>query len=138
MSEVPRRPLFVVQTPMKYALALAALFILPLINSWLVYGGTISKEDLAYSAIASLILVNPLATIVVGAVFAWRHGFSLTAPWLFGIAFLPAALVVYNETALPFALVYVLAGYVGEGVGLGLKRLLAVARERSGNSRPSR
>ena len=131
MSEAPRRPFFVVQTPMKYALLLAALFILPLINSWLVYGGTISNEDLAYSAIASLVLVNPLATIIVAAVFAWRHGFSVTAPWLFGIAFLPAALVVYNETALPFALVYVGAGYLGEGVGLGLKRLLAALRNRS-------
>ena len=76
-------------------------------------------------------LVNPLATIIVAAVFAWRHGFSVTAPWLFGIAFLPAALVVYNETALPFALVYVAAGYLGEGVGLGLKRLLAALRNRS-------
>ena len=124
MSEVPRRPFFVVQTPMKYALILAAVFIMPIINTWLQYGGTITQEDLAYSSIASLVLVNPIATTIVGAVFAWRHGFNLAAPWLFGIAFLPAALVAYNETALPFALVYVAFGYLGEGIGLGLKALV--------------
>ena len=37
---------------------------------------------------------------------------------LFGIVFLPAALIAYNETALPYALVYVVFGLAGEGIGL--------------------
>ncbi|QIK71981.1 hypothetical protein G7070_06520 [Propioniciclava coleopterorum] len=130
MSEAPRRPFFTIGTPMKYALILAAIFMLPIVNSWLKYGGTITDDDLMYSAIASLVLVNPLAVIVVGAVYAWRHGFSATAPLLFGIAFLPAALVAYNETALPYALAYVAFGYLGEGIGLGLKRLRSAVRAR--------
>ena len=130
MSQEPRRPFFNFGTPMKYALILAAVFMMPIVNSWLIYGGTISQQDLYDSAIASLVLFNPLAVLIMGAVFAWRHGFNATAPALFGIVFLPAALIAYNETALPFALVYVAVGFAGEGIGLGLKRVWRRLRPR--------
>lgn len=122
-SDQPQRPFFQVETPMKYALALGALYILPLVNRWLMYGGTISEQDLAASALASLLLINPIATLAAGAIHFARHGFVPLLPWLFGLAFIPAALIAYNDTALPFALVYVVFGFAGEGIGLGLKRL---------------
>lgn len=122
MSE-PRRPFFTIGTPMKYALILAAVFMMPIINSWLVYGGTITNQDLYDSAIASLVLLNPLAVLALGAIYSWRHGFSATVPALFGIVFLPAALIAYNETALPYAVGYAVLGFIGEALGLGLRRV---------------
>ncbi len=130
MSQEPRRPFFTFGTPMKYALILAAVYMMPIVNTWLVYGGTISPQDLLDSALASLVVFNPLAVLIVGAVYAWRHGFNATAPALFGIVFLPAALIAYNETALPYALVYVVFGLAGEGIGLGLARLWRRLRAR--------
>ena len=117
------RPFFTVSTPMKYALWLAVVFILPIVNTWLMYGGTISNEDVTLSALASLLLVNPLASAVAGGVYAWRHGFSAVLPALFAVAFVPAALVAYNDSALPYALGYLVFGFVGQGVALGIQRL---------------
>lgn len=108
---------------MRYALVLAALFIVPIVNSWLMYGGRITQEDLTLSAWASLLMVNPVAALVAGAVYGWRHGFLFLLPWLFGLAFIPAALVVYNVSALPFGLVYTVIGYLGLALGIGLRRL---------------
>lgn len=130
MPEEPRRPFFVIHKPMKYALILAGIFMVPIVNRWLIYGGTITNEDLMYAAIASLVLFNPLSVLVLSAVFAWRHGFNASAPALFGIAFLPAALIAYNETALPFALAYAVLGVLGQGIALGLKRLRGGERPR--------
>lgn len=123
MVEEARRPFFTVERPMKYALFLAAVFIVPIVNTWLMYGGTITAEDVSLSAIASLVLVNPLAATLAGATYAWRHGFLMLLPWLFGLAFIPAALIAYNETALPFGMGYVVFGYLGQGLGLLGRRL---------------
>lgn len=123
-SDQPRRPFFQVETPMKYALALGALFVLPVVNRWLVYGGTISEQDITASALVSLLLLNPLASLVAGAVHLYRHGFTPLLPWLFGLAFIPAALIAYNDTALPYALVYTAFGYLGQGIGWLARRLV--------------
>ena len=60
-DEQPRRPFFTVDAPMRYTLVLAVLYLLPIVNTWLRYGGTITEEDIAMSGVASLLLVNPLA-----------------------------------------------------------------------------
>lgn len=119
-----RRPFFTVERPMKYALTLGALFILPIVNRWLMYGGRVTEDDVQGAALVSLLIVNPLAAIVAGAVYAWRHGFDAFLPWLFGLVFIPAALTIYNDTALPYALIYTVFGYLGEGLALGLTWLL--------------
>lgn len=124
MSEQPARPFFVVERPMKYALLLGVLYLMPIVNTWLMYGGRITGEDVQLSALASLLLINPLATLIAGGVYAWRHGFHALLPWLFGLVFLPAAFVVYNDSALPYALGYTLVGYLGQLVALGIRRLL--------------
>lgn len=123
-SDQPQRPFFQVETPMKYALALGALYILPLVNRWLMYGGTISEQDLAASALASLLLINPIATLAAGAIHFVRHGFVPLLPWLFGLAFIPAALIAYNDTALPYALIYTAFGYLGQGAGWLARRVV--------------
>lgn len=123
MDDQPRRPFFTVDSPMRYTLAMAVLFVLPIVNTWLRYGGTITDEDVTLSGIASLVLVNPVAILVAGAVYTWRHEFSWLLPWLIGLAFVPAALLVYNDTALPFALVYAAVAHLGEGLGILARRL---------------
>lgn len=125
MEDQPRRPLFAVDTPTKYMLWVAAIFMLPMVNTWLLYGGTITKEDITLSAYASLLFLNPLVVLVAGALYAWRHGFHPLLPWLFGLAFIPAALVVYNDTALPYAILYAALAYLGEGITLLTKRLVS-------------
>ena len=122
MEDQPRRPFFNVDTPVKYMLWLAALFLIPIVNTWLIYGGRITQEDLTLSAYASLLFVNPIAVLIAGALYGWRHGFNALLPWLFGLAFIPAALVAYNTTALPYGIGYALIGYLGLGIGIGLKR----------------
>lgn len=124
MAQGSLRPFFTVTTPMKYTLWLAVIYILPIVNTWLMYGNTITPADVTMSAIASLILLNPVATTVAGGIFAWRNGFSAVLPWLFAIAFVPAALVAYNDSALPYALGYAAFGYLGQGIALGARRLL--------------
>lgn len=123
MSEQPRRPFFTVDTSMRYALALMVIYLLPVVNSWLLYGGTITPEDITMSEIASLVVINPLAVLIAGAVYGWRHGFSWLLPWLLGLAFVPAVFLVYNDTALPYALGYAVVAHVGEGLGVLAKRL---------------
>lgn len=125
MSEQPARPFFVVERPMKYALLLGVLYLMPIVNTWLMYGGRVTGEDVHLSALASLLLINPVATMIAGGLYAWRHGFNALLPWLFGLVFLPAALVAYNDTALPYAIGYAAFGYLGQGIALGIKRLMA-------------
>ena len=131
MADQPGRPFFTVETPMKYALMLGAVFLLPILNTWLLYSNTVTPEDVAAASLASLVFVNPLATLAAGALYAWRHGFLMILPWLFGLVFIPSALVAFNETALVFAIVYVLFGYLGQCLGLLGERLVArMARNR--------
>lgn len=131
MEDQPRRPFFEFDTPVKYMLWLAALFLVPIVNTWLLYGGRITPEDITLSAYASLLLVNPIAVVIAGALYGWRHGFNALLPWLFGLAFIPAALVAYNPTALPYGIGYAVLGYVGLGIGIGLKRLATRSQNRS-------
>lgn len=123
MEEQPRRPLFEVNTPTRYMLWMAAIFLLPIVNTWLLYGGTITKEDITLSAYASLLFVNPLVVLVAGGLYAWRHGFHALLPWLFGLAFIPAALVVYNDTALIYAVLYAALAYLGQGIAVVARRV---------------
>ncbi len=124
MQEQPRRPFLTIDTPVTYMLWLAVLFLVPIVNTWLMYGGRVTQADLTLSAYASLLLVNPIAVLVAGGLYGWRHGFHGLLPWLFGLAFIPAALVVYNTTALPFGMVYTALGYAGLGLGIALRRLV--------------
>lgn len=136
MATLSHRPFFTVDTPMKYTLWLAALFLLPLVNTWLLYGGTITADDLLLSAYASLLFVNPALILFAAALYAWRHGFLGILPWLFALAFVPAALVVYNDSALVYAIGYAVIGYAGQGAGLLAHRLWTRWRARSRGQAP--
>lgn len=122
--------LFAVKKPLKYALILAAVYLVPLIHTGLRSSGKLTDFDVKNAAVTSVLLANPLAALVVGGVFGWRHGCNLVAPLLFGVAFLPALLILFNSTALAYVLAYAALGLLGEVSGLGLRWLWGAIRSR--------
>lgn len=101
----------------------AALAVAQLVVPWL--GALIvGDRDVALKSLwlTTLLLVNPVLALVAGALVGHRNG----PDWLFvalaALAFVPAALLVYNDSALIYAVAYGACAALGVGAGLLLRR----------------
>ena len=106
----------------RYGLALAVVFFLGVMNRWLMDGRVITQADVLGGLYATLILVNPLASLVTGVLIGYKHGRIWLFPPLVGVAFIPATYAVYNPSALPYALAYVVFGGAGMLIGHAVDR----------------
>lgn len=79
--------------------------------------------DSATSALfTALLVINPLLNFVLGAFYAWRYGPWMLFPVFTAAVFLPAVYIVYNESALIYGALYLVAGFVGLGLGALVRR----------------
>lgn len=109
-----------------YALVLGLAYVAPAAVAALLHPA--ESTDLRISA---LLLVNPLVTFVVAAAAGFRHGFAWALPPLAAVAWLPATFLAYNDTALPYVLLYALFSVTGLGFGAGLRAVLPGGRPTS-------
>lgn len=72
---------------------------------------------------AALLLFNPVAALTLGAVFGYRHGFRVLFALLITLLFIPAALIVYNDSAFVYLIPYAIAALLGLTLGWALHRL---------------
>ena len=104
-------------------LGLAVLFFLGVMNRWLADGVHITGADVTGGLYATLILVNPVASLVAGALLGYKHGIIWLFAPLAGVAFIPATYVVYNESAMPYAIGYMVFALLGMLVGRLIDRV---------------
>lgn len=78
--------------------------------------------------------VNTVGAVIIGAVFATsQYKVRYFYPLLAGVIFLPAALLLYNKTALAFGLNYALAAYLGFLIAAGFSAIRRVIRKANKN-----
>lgn len=117
----------------RYALGLAIVYFLGIANRFLFDGKFITAEDVLGGLLATLILVNPVATVITGALLGYRYGTIWLFPPLAGLAFVPAVFVVYNDSAFPYALAYMVFAALGMLAGAWFRR---AARRRAAHGLP--
>lgn len=100
------------RSALPFTVALAVLYLLP---------GLI-PADLGLW-LTALLVVNPLATFAASAIAGLRRGFLWQLLPLAALAWLPATFVVYNDSALPYALGYFVFALAGLGFGAGIRGL---------------
>ncbi len=109
-----------------WAAGLAAWYLLPWAGFALAQSG--SPTDAAGLGFAALLLLNPGASFLAGALVGYRHGFSWLLLPLVAVAWVPAVYLVYNDSALPYALLYMAFALAGLGAGVGVRAALARRR----------
>lgn len=83
---------------------------------------TMPPDSAKSALITALIVVNPLLNFVLGAFYGWRYRPWMLFPMFVAIVFLPAVYIVYNNSALVYGVLYLIAGYVGLGLGALVRR----------------
>ncbi len=73
----------------------------------------------------SLLGYFPSMTFCVAMFVGYRQGFAWLLAPLVALAFVPAAFVVYNDSALAYTLAYAVFAVIGLAAGAGLRRLTA-------------
>ncbi len=85
-------------------------------------GGNI--EDIAGMMFMLLLGVYPFYVFIASFICTRYHGFKWFIPILFSAYFLPAALLFFGITAVPYILVYAVFGYFGSlGANLIVRRM---------------
>lgn len=106
-----------------YAVALAVGFLaLPLIGAEVLKAQGADPVIGQSFLVACLIGYFPTMTFGAAMLAGYRHGIAWTMVPLAGLAFLPASRVVYNDTALVYAVVYAVVAVIGLVAGIGLRR----------------
>lgn len=68
---------------------------------------TFSAPIVAQSiAATSLLIINPLYSIISAHIFTAKHGFKWYLPFLIALLFIPAVYILYNDSALVYAAAY--------------------------------
>ncbi len=71
----------------------------------------------------SLLGLNPAASFVVAGLAGYRHGFAWPLLLAVPVLFVPAAYLVYNDSALVYGLLYAVFAALGLAVGWGVRRV---------------
>lgn len=107
-----------------YALALFIVYLLPQAGIWVLQLS--GNPDVATAwkgwALTCLLGVNPLAVVAVSVLYGLRHKFEFLFALLTGALWIPAALTLYNETAMIYLLFYVVFSFGGMALGNILAR----------------
>lgn len=80
-------------------------------------------EDVTGGVFTLLLLAHPAATWLVAAFVAYRHGLMWPLIPLAALWFVPAALLILNDSALIYTLLYAVSALFGLVAGLGVRRL---------------
>lgn len=117
-----------------YLLAIVAAYLVPAAAAPLLLDATTDGKDLAFT---SLLVLNPVVTAVVAALFARRHGSTRWFPALAASLFLPVALVPpLNSSAWVYAALYLVTTSVGIVAGQ-LMRVKVISTSSSETSGPA-
>ena len=74
------------------------------------------------SAMVLLLIVIPLLTLVCGAVYGCRRGFSLLFPLMTAVLFTPTLFIFYNASAWVYLAVYAVIALAGTGIGRAMRK----------------
>ncbi len=118
-----------------YVSAIVAGYLVPAMGAPLLLDGTTDAgKGLVFG---SLLVINPVITAAVGALFARRHGGTWWFPPLAAAAFVPVALVPpLNSSAFVYAALYLVTTAVGVGLGQ-LIRVKVISTSREPTSGPA-
>lgn len=103
------------RTLLPYLIVLAAVY----------YGipaAALGLENGGFLTAICLFAVFPSVSFFVYMAYAAKSGFSWLTPLACGALFIPVAIIFLNYTALPYAVAYIVLAYIGEAVGLVIRR----------------
>ena len=85
--------------------------------------GWSSESAVTGGVFTLLLLVHPAVTWLVSAFVAYRHGLVWPLIPLAALVFVPTALLILNDSALIYCLLYAVAALFGLVAGVGVRRL---------------
>lgn len=69
-----------------------------------------------------LLIMNPAVVFGLNILYCIRNKFRWYVPLIGGGVFLPSVPLYYNPTALPYAISYIVLGYIGAAVGISISK----------------
>lgn len=76
------------------------------------------------SAIYILLFIMPLITFGCSVVYGIFQGFNFLLPVIVMVLFTPTLFIFYNESAGVYIVAYAVVALVGNGVGLGVRKIM--------------
>lgn len=64
-----------------------------------------------------ILIVNPLTVLLTNFGYAVKYGWNIILPFLTAVTFLPAIYIYYNDSALPYLVMYLILALIAVVIG---------------------